>query len=134
MSNKALYRHKRSGDLFAIETDESGRVLSTSGPLLSKHLNPEALDYDNYWDPDIRANIDGFELLSKAQYRELLKQTGFFVQESQRATDCFLSSVFRIPSSVFRLPTSAFFPCFSCLRVLNSPFTLCGVCSPRRCI
>ena len=85
MSTKALYRHKNSGDLFAIETDETGKVISTSGPLLTKDLNPEALDYDNYWDPDIRANIDGFELLSQAEYRELLKQTGFFVQESQRS-------------------------------------------------
>ena len=121
MSNKALYRHKRSGDLFAIETDESGRVLSTSGPLLSKHLNPEALDYDNYWDPDIRANIDGFELLSQAEYRELLKKTGFFVQESQRSTDCLLSSVFCILRPVF-----CFLICFSCLRVLNSPFAGCA--------
>lgn len=85
MNKKALYRHKRSGDLFAIETDETGRVLSTSGPLLTKDLNPEALDYDNYWDPDIRANINGFELLSETQYRELLKRNGLFVQESQRS-------------------------------------------------
>ena len=48
MSKKALYKHKRTGDLFAIETDESGNVLSTSGPLLTKELNPEELDYDNY--------------------------------------------------------------------------------------
>jgi hypothetical protein len=85
MNKKALYRHKRTGDLFAIETDETGKVLSTSGPLLTKDLNPEALDYDNYWDPDIRANIDGFELLSQAEYKALLKQTGLFVQESQRS-------------------------------------------------
>jgi len=85
MSKKALYRHKRTGDLFAIETDETGKVISTSGPLLTKDLNPEALDYDNYWDPDIRANIDGFELLSQAEYRELLKRNGLFVQESQRS-------------------------------------------------
>lgn len=26
---KSLYRHKQSGDLFAIETDERGNVLST---------------------------------------------------------------------------------------------------------
>ena len=83
MSQKALYKHKKNGDLFAIETDETGKVLSTSGPLLTKDLDPEQLDYDNYWDPDIRANIDGFELLSQAEYRELLKKTGFFVQESQ---------------------------------------------------
>ena len=85
MSKKALYKHKRTGDLFAIETDENGNVLSTSGPLLTKDLNPEELDYDNYWDSDIGASIDGFELLSEAEYRELLKRTGFFVQESQRS-------------------------------------------------
>ncbi len=84
MSKKSLYRHKRSGDLFAIETDESGKVISTSGPLLTKDLSPEALDYDNYWNPDIKTNMDGFEPLSQAEYRELLKQTGFFVQESQK--------------------------------------------------
>ena len=83
MSKKALYKHKRSGDLFAIETDETGKVISTSGPLLTKDLNPEQLDYDTYWNPDIEANIEGFELLSKAEYRELLKKTGFVIQESQ---------------------------------------------------
>jgi hypothetical protein len=82
---KALYKHKRSGDLFAIETDDAGRVISTSGPLLVKDLNPEQLDYDIYWNPDINANIEGFELLSQAEYKELLKRTGFFIQESQRS-------------------------------------------------
>lgn len=85
MKKKALYKHKKSGDLFAIETDEKGKVLSTSGPLLCKDLNPEELDYDNYWDQDITTNIDGFELLSTAEYKELLKRTGFFIQESQRS-------------------------------------------------
>ena len=85
MSKKAIYRHKRSGDLFAIETDEKGKVISTSGPLLTKDLNPEQLDYDNYWNPDIKDNIDGFELLSHAEYKELLKRTGFYIQESQRS-------------------------------------------------
>ena len=56
MSKKALYKQKRTGDLFAIETDETGRVLSTSGPLLLKDLNPNELDYDNYWDQDIKAH------------------------------------------------------------------------------
>ncbi len=83
MSKKALYKHKRTGDLFAIETDETGRVLSTSGPLLLKDLNPNELDYDNYWDEDIKAHLHEFVLLSKAEYEELLKRTGFFVQESQ---------------------------------------------------
>ena len=85
MTRKAIYRHKRTGDLFAIETDEDGNVLSTSGPLLLKDLNPEELDYDNYWDEDIKAHLGEFVLLSKAEYEELLKRTGFFIQESQRS-------------------------------------------------
>ena len=83
MSKKSLYRHKRTGDLFAIETDEDSNVLSTSGPLLTKGLKPEELDYDDYWNPDIKANVNDFELLSEAEYKELLKKTGFFIQESQ---------------------------------------------------
>lgn len=82
---KALYKHKRSGDLFAIETDDQENVISTSGPLLTKDINPEQLDYDNYWNPDIKANIEGFELLTEAEYKELLIQTGFFIQETQRS-------------------------------------------------
>jgi len=85
MSKRALYKHKRTGDLFAIETDETGRVLSTSGPLLLKDLNPNELDYDNYWDEDIKAHLHKFVLLSKAEYEELLKRTGFFIQESQHS-------------------------------------------------
>jgi len=85
MSKKALYKHKRTGDLFAIETDETGRVLCTSGPLLLKDLNPNELDYDNYWDEDIKAHLHEFVLLSKAEYEELLKRTGFFVQETHRS-------------------------------------------------
>ena len=85
MRKKALYKHKRSGDLFAIETDETGRVLSTSGPLLVKDLNPEELDYDNYWDEDVTAHLSEFVLLSKVEYEELLKRTGFFIQESQQS-------------------------------------------------
>jgi hypothetical protein len=85
MSKKALYRHKRSGDLFAIETDDGGNVISTSGPLLTKDLKAEELDYDNYWDDDIKAHLSEFVLLSKAEYEELLKRTGFFIQESQRS-------------------------------------------------
>ena len=85
MSKKAIYRHKRSGDLFAIETDDSGKVIKTSGPLLTKDLNPEQLDYDTYLNPDVQTHIDGFELLSKYEYKELLKRTGFFIQECQRS-------------------------------------------------
>ena len=39
---KAIYRHKTSGDLFAIETDDQGNVVSTSGPLLVKDLDSTA--------------------------------------------------------------------------------------------
>jgi len=85
MTQKALYKHKISGDLFAIETDNTGKVISTSGPLLIKDLNPEQLDYDNYWDEDVKEHLSEFVLLSKAEYEELLKRTGFFIQESQRS-------------------------------------------------
>ena len=47
MNKRAIYKHKTTGDLFAIETDDKGNVLSTSGPLLVKDLNPDELDYDN---------------------------------------------------------------------------------------
>ena len=85
MTNKAIYKHKKTDDLFAIETDDKGNVVSTSGPLLLKDLNPNELDYDNYWNPDIKSHLAEFVLLSKAEYEELLRKTGFFVQESQRS-------------------------------------------------
>lgn len=83
MTKKALYRHKESGDLFAIETDEKGEVISTSGPLLTKDVNPDELDYDEYWNPDVQANIEGFQLLSRDEYKELLKELGFYIEGSQ---------------------------------------------------
>ena len=83
MTKKAIYKHKISGDLFAIETDKDGNVLSTSGPLLVKDLVPDELDYDNYWNEDIKAHLTEFVLLSKAEYGELLRKTGFFIQETQ---------------------------------------------------
>jgi len=64
MGKKALYKHKRSGDLFAIETDEGGNVISTSGPLLTKDLKAEELDYDNYWDDDIKAHLYQIRLIN----------------------------------------------------------------------
>lgn len=85
MTRKAIYKHKRTGDLFAIETDSDGNIVSTSGPLLSKDLDPKHLDYDSYWNDDVKTNLDGFELLSKAEYKELLKEAGLFRQESQRS-------------------------------------------------
>ncbi|MBC8481597.1 MAG: hypothetical protein H8D47_02925 [Planctomycetes bacterium] len=85
MSNKAIYKHKTSGDLFAIETNDQGNVISSSGPLLFKDLDPKKLDYDNYWDNDIKAHLSEFVLLTKAEYEELLKKDGFFIQETQRS-------------------------------------------------
>lgn len=46
---KLLYRHKRTGDIFAIETDGVGQVLATSGPLFGDDFYPKMLDYDDYW-------------------------------------------------------------------------------------
>ena len=85
MTKKAIYRHRKTGDLFAIETDGEGKVVSTSGPLLIKEVDANELDYDNYWDEDIRENLGEFVLLSKAEYEEALKKAGLFVQESQRS-------------------------------------------------
>ena len=82
---KSLYRHKRSGDLFAIETDGHGNVVSTSGPLLFKDLDPKKLDYDNYWNNDIKVHLKEFVLLSKAEYEELLYKNGFVIQNTQRS-------------------------------------------------
>ena len=75
---KALYRHKQSGDIFAIESDERGNVLSTSGPLLSRDLDPSTLDYDGYWNTEIQAKLPDFERITKADYLELLSQNGIF--------------------------------------------------------
>jgi len=81
---KALYKYKNSGDIFAIETDKKGKVLSTAGPLLTKDLDPERLDYDNYFSEEIKAKIKDFILLSKAEYLEILRKEGFIIQESQK--------------------------------------------------
>ena len=85
MSKKAIYQHKRSGDLFAIETDDNGMVVSTSGPLLFKDLDPEKLDYDNFWDKDIEIHLKEFELLSEAEYKEMLFKNGFSIQTTQHS-------------------------------------------------
>ena len=34
------------------------RKVTNSGPLLTKDLKPEDLDYDNNWDEDIKAHND----------------------------------------------------------------------------
>ncbi len=83
MTKKAIYRHKKTGDLFAIETDGDGKVVSSCGPLLSGDIDVEILDYDNYWGDAIKANIENFVLLSKAKYMELLEKYGFYSQPVQ---------------------------------------------------
>jgi hypothetical protein len=62
---KALYIHKKSGDLFAIETDEQGNILSTAGPLLFEDIDPEKLDYDGYFSSEVKRKHHEFELLSE---------------------------------------------------------------------
>ena len=81
---KSLYRHKQSGDIFAIETDDEGNVRSTSGPLFSDDLDPKFLDYDEYWNNEIRAKIDDFIRITKADYLEILRQNGFITQFNQK--------------------------------------------------
>ncbi len=81
---KSLYRHKQSGDIFAIETDEAGRVLSTSGPLLSDDLNPKLLDYDEYWNTEVQAKLDNFVPITKSDYKEILRQNGFITDFNQK--------------------------------------------------
>ena len=80
---KAIYKHKRSGDLFAIETDDHGNVVSTSGPLLFKDLDPKKLNYDNYFSTEIKAIIKDFERLTKEDYFDLLRKNGFIIQQTQ---------------------------------------------------
>jgi hypothetical protein len=81
---KSIYRHKTSDDLFAIETDDKGNVLSTCGPLLFKDLDPKLLDYDDYWNTEIAAKLNDFVRLNRTDYRELLTQNGFVIQFNQK--------------------------------------------------
>ena len=59
---KVLYRHKKSGDLFAIKTNEQGDIISTAGPLLCKDIDPNLLDYDDYFSSEIKIKHNEFEL------------------------------------------------------------------------
>jgi hypothetical protein len=111
---KAICMHKKSGVIFAIETDDAGEVVSTCGPLLFQSLDPKLLDYDDYplgtgWNGEIvvkmgefekisvgaagdrvcsRAahptEITEFERLGRDEYRELLIKNGFVIQSQQR--------------------------------------------------
>lgn len=81
---KSLYRHKESGDIFAIEVDGGGNVLSTSGPLFDDELDPKMLDYDEYWNSEVEGKLGEFERLSKDDYLAILKRYGFYPQISQK--------------------------------------------------
>jgi hypothetical protein len=42
------------------------------------------VDYEDYWNPDISANIADFERLTKDDYRDILYKNGFIRDSSQR--------------------------------------------------
>jgi hypothetical protein len=80
---KAIYRNTKSGDIFAIETDKAGEIVKTSGPLFAAGFDPNSLDYDEYWNEDVKARLPEFELVTKADYDALLRQNGFIRGSSQ---------------------------------------------------
>ncbi len=79
-----MVRHKHSGDIFAIETDDTGKVIGTCGPLFSKDFDPKWLDYDQYWNREIQAKLADFVPVSESDYLELLRQNGFVTQFNQK--------------------------------------------------
>jgi len=81
---KSLYRHKKSGDIFAIDTDKEGNIKSTSGPLFSDGFDPKMLVYDEYLNSEIAAKLADFKLITKDDYLELLRKNGFYSQITQR--------------------------------------------------
>jgi len=64
--------------------DESGNVLSSSGPLLSEDLDPKILDYDQHWNTEVQAKLANFEQITWADYLELLRLNGFVTQFNQK--------------------------------------------------
>jgi hypothetical protein len=80
---KAVYRHQKTGDIFAIETDDEGRVLSTCGPLFDKDFDPKMLDYDQYWNTEIQARLADFVRICPDDYLRLLHENGFHSQVTQ---------------------------------------------------
>lgn len=81
---KAIYRHKQSGDIFAIQTDEAGQVTAACGPLFGKDFDPTMLDYDDYWNTEIQAKLADFEKITQTDYLDLLRQNGFITDFNQR--------------------------------------------------
>ena len=58
-------------------TDGQGNVLSTSGPLLTKDLDPKVLDYDEYWNAEVQAKLPDFERITRDDYLEILRKNEF---------------------------------------------------------
>ena len=81
---KAIYRNKTSGDVFAIETDDGGTVVSTCGPLFADGFDPAKLDYDEYWNTEIQTKLADFEKITEDDYLELLHKNGFITDFNQR--------------------------------------------------
>ncbi len=80
---KAIYRHRTSGDVFAIETDEDGKVVSSCGPLFADGFDPANLDYDDYWNTEIQGKLADFERITQDNYLKLLRQNGFVTEFNQ---------------------------------------------------
>lgn len=81
---KTIYCHKPSGDIFAIETDDSGQVIAACGPLFGRDFDPKMLDYDDYWNTELQAKLSDFEEISQEDYRDMLNRNGFFVDFNQK--------------------------------------------------
>lgn len=80
---KSLYRHKQSGDIFAIQTDDTGQVIAACGPLFGKDFDPKMLDYDDYWNTELQAKLSDFVKITQADYLEFLRQNGFITDFNQ---------------------------------------------------
>ena len=75
---KSIYRHNQTHQLFAIETDDSGSIGAVCGPMKPNHLDPRALDYDDYWNWHSSNALADYTRLSKEDYQKLLKDNGYF--------------------------------------------------------
>lgn len=83
-SMKFLYRNKKTGDIFALETNERRYINFSAGLLLCKDIDPELHNYDDYFTSEIKLKSNEFKLLSKAQYEEMLRDCRFYRQVNQK--------------------------------------------------
>jgi hypothetical protein len=60
----------------------TGRVLAASEE--NTALDPNHLDYDNYFTDEVKSKIKDFIPLSKAEYLKILADNGFTIQSSQK--------------------------------------------------